>query len=115
MMSIRQKRKHDTVDEILVQEMAEDDAMWTNFEAEKAEVLRSTTDEMMQIIVQEALRDCEAAFLQKFVRKWERALFFYLYKTIYLNKINYKKKCFSLHNFGNYWGYASDRHPHHTQ
>lgn len=51
--------------EILLNEMMEDDATWTNFDAERAEVLRSVSEEIMRLLVEEALVDCERAFRQK--------------------------------------------------
>lgn len=59
------KCKHDTVDEILVQEISEDDSMWTNFDIEKSEVLTAITAEIMSMELAEALHDCQTNWMRK--------------------------------------------------
>lgn len=51
--------------EILLHEMMEDDATWTNFDAERTEVLLAVSDEIVRMLVAEALTDCERAFERK--------------------------------------------------
>lgn len=51
------KRKRDFVDEILVQEMIEDDSIWTNFEEEKKEVLDKVSIEILNFLINEAVQD----------------------------------------------------------
>lgn len=59
---ISSKRKRDLVDEILVQEMLEDDAAWTNFDVERNEVLQVVANDLVRLMVDEALDDCQRAF-----------------------------------------------------
>lgn len=59
------KCKHDTVDEILVQEISEDDAMWTIFDMEKSEVLTAITAEIMSMELMDALHDCQTNWMLK--------------------------------------------------
>lgn len=59
------KCKHDTVDEILVQEISEDDSMWTNFDIEKSEVLTAITGEILSIELMDALHDCQTNWMRK--------------------------------------------------
>lgn len=51
--------------EILLHDMMEDDATWTNFDTERSEVLQTVTDEIVGMLVAEALVDCERAFNSK--------------------------------------------------
>lgn len=51
--------------EILLNEMMEDDSTWTNFDVERTEVLRTVSDEIVRMLVEEALVDCESAFDRK--------------------------------------------------
>lgn len=51
--------------EILLHEMMEDDATWTNFDAERSEVLHTVSDEIVRMLVAEALVDCERSFRAK--------------------------------------------------
>lgn len=59
------KRIRDHVDEILVQEMMDDESKWTNFDAEKLEVLNNVTNEIMLQLIQETLKECQLEFLRK--------------------------------------------------
>lgn len=59
------KRKRDHVDEILVQEMMEDESKWTNFDAEKSEVLNNVTNEIMLQLIEETLIECRLQFVRK--------------------------------------------------
>lgn len=59
------KCKHDTVDEILVQEISEDDSMWTNFDIEKSEVLTAITAEILSMELMDALHDCQTNYMRK--------------------------------------------------
>lgn len=51
--------------EILLQEMMEDDATWTNFDAERVEVLDTVGEEIMRMLVAEALVECERTYERK--------------------------------------------------
>lgn len=62
---VSSKRKRDLVDEILVQEMLEGDALWTNFDVERVEVLRSVTNDILRLMVKEAIDDCQQTFAEK--------------------------------------------------
>ena len=59
------KRKRDVVDEILVQEMTEDEIKWTNFDNEEIDVKNDVTNEILKILMDEALADMEKAFEEK--------------------------------------------------
>lgn len=51
--------------DILLHEMMEDDATWTNFDTERLEVLDSVSEEIMRRLLDETLAECEAAFGRK--------------------------------------------------
>ncbi|XP_053693592.1 centrosome-associated protein 350-like [Sabethes cyaneus] len=59
------KRKRDQVDEILAQEMFDEEARWTNFDREEIEVKERIVGELTKMLVAEAVRDMEAAWLEK--------------------------------------------------
>jgi hypothetical protein len=59
------KRKRDHVDEILVDEMMEDEEKWTNFDNEEIEVKNEVTNQILQVLLNEALEDLEMAFNSK--------------------------------------------------
>lgn len=65
---VSSKRKRDLVDEILVQEMLEDDAIWTNFDVERCEVLRNVANDVVRMMVEEAMYDCQQAYEAKINR-----------------------------------------------
>lgn len=58
---VSNKRKRDVVDEILVQEMLDDDAFWTNFDVERVEVLANVANDVLRMMVEEAIGDCMLA------------------------------------------------------
>ncbi|XP_055544429.1 uncharacterized protein LOC129729694 [Wyeomyia smithii] len=60
------KRKRDQVDEILAQEMFDEESRWTNFDREEIEVKERIVGELTKMLVAEAVRDMEAAWLEKF-------------------------------------------------
>lgn len=43
-LTLNNRRKRDAVDEILIQELYEDEARWTNFNLEEEEIRNSVTD-----------------------------------------------------------------------
>lgn len=55
--SICGRRKRDLVDEILIQEIAEEDAKWINFDAEEEEVIHSFASEIMDNLIDEAIEE----------------------------------------------------------
>lgn len=57
------QRKRDRVDEILVKELQAEEKLWTNFEAEEAEVKCETADAILEMLLHET-----AALLNKFIR-----------------------------------------------
>jgi hypothetical protein len=48
--------------------MLEDEIAWTNFDKEEIEVKNDVTNEIMQILVEEALQDLESAYNMKKLR-----------------------------------------------
>lgn len=62
---VSSKRKRDLVDEILVQEMLEDDALWTNFDVERIEVLRNVSNDILRMMIEEAVGDCKQRYEDK--------------------------------------------------
>lgn len=58
--------------DILLQEMMEDDASWTNFDAERTEVLDTVGEEIMRMLVAEALVECERTYERKAVSRSRR-------------------------------------------
>ncbi|XP_058448270.1 centrosome-associated protein 350-like isoform X2 [Malaya genurostris] len=59
------RRKRDQVDEILAQEMFEEEARWTTFDREEIEVKERIVEEVVKMMLSEALLDMEAAWKEK--------------------------------------------------
>ncbi|XP_058818647.1 serine-rich adhesin for platelets-like [Topomyia yanbarensis] len=59
------RRKRDQVDEILAQEMFEEESRWTNFDREEIEVKERIVEEVVKMMLSEALLDMETAWREK--------------------------------------------------
>lgn len=51
------KRKRDLVDEMLVMEMIEDESKWSNFDLEEKEVIENIVEQIVLLVVNEAVDD----------------------------------------------------------
>lgn len=51
------KRKRDLVDEMLVMEMVEDEGKWSNFDLEEKEVIETIVEQIILLVVNEAVDD----------------------------------------------------------
>lgn len=62
---VKNRRKRDLVDEILIQELLEDEQKWTNFDLEELEVQNNVTDDIMALLADESVENTESSTEEK--------------------------------------------------